>query len=213
MRRREFITLLGGAAARGRSRRGRSSRDAGRRLRQRLGRPRFRAPCCCVPQGPQRGRLHRGPERDGRVPLAGRPIRSLAVAHGRSCPPPRGRDCDDRRRPLRLRPKPRPRRSRSSSGSPKTRSSSVWSRAWPGRAAMRPASIFSTRKSWPSGWVSCTTSCPRPFGLPCWSIRPMLRTPRPRYATYRKLPAPSDCKFRSSKPAPAARSRRPSLAL
>ena len=36
------------------------------------------------------------------------------------------------------------------------------------------------------------------------------QSPRPRYETYRKLHAPSDCKFRSSTPAPAARSRRPS---
>src|SRR5262245_18237186 len=52
--------------------------------------------------------------------------------------------------------------------------------------------------------------CPRPFVLPCWSIQPMLRPPRPRYGTYRKLHAPSDCKFRRSTPVPAARSRRPS---
>ena len=41
-----------------------------------------------------------------------------------------------------------------------------------GRAAMLPASIFSSLKLWPSGWVCCTTSCPRPFALRCWSIRP-----------------------------------------
>src|SRR5262249_5712111 len=51
----------------------------------------------CVPQGPQRNRRHGGPERDGRVPLAGRPIRSHAVAHGRPGPPSRGRDCHARR--------------------------------------------------------------------------------------------------------------------
>jgi hypothetical protein len=57
------------------------------------------------------------------------------------------------------RPKPRPRRSRSSSASPKTRSSWVWSPALPGRAAMRPASIFWPPKLWPSDWVCCTTWC------------------------------------------------------
>ena len=31
-----------------------------------------------------------------------------------------------------------------------------------------------------------TTWCPRPFGLPCWSIRPMPRLPRPRFETYRR---------------------------
>jgi hypothetical protein len=111
----------------------------------------------------------------------------------------------------RRRQKLRPRRSQSSSSSPKTRSSWVSSPVLPGRAATRPASIFSPLKSWPSGWGSCTIWCPRLFGLPCWLIRPMLRSPRPRYGTYRKLHAPSDCKFSFSTPAPAARSRRPSL--
>src|SRR5215472_6793725 len=50
------------------------------------------APWRCVPQSPQRSRLHRGPERDGRVPLAGGPIQSLARAHGRPRPPSRRRD-------------------------------------------------------------------------------------------------------------------------
>jgi ABC-type uncharacterized transport system substrate-binding protein len=52
--------------------------------------------------------------------------------------------------------------------------------------------------------------CRRPFGLPCWSIRPMPRQPRLRYGKYRKRRARSVCKLRSSTPAPAARSRRPS---
>jgi len=33
---------------------------------------------------------------------------------------------------------------------------------------------------------------PKLLELPCWSIRPMLRTPRPRWGTYRKRHAPSD---------------------
>ena len=33
--------------------------------------------------------------------------------------------------------------------------------------------------------------CPRPFVLPCSSIRPMLRLPRPHCGTCRKPPAPS----------------------
>jgi ABC-type uncharacterized transport system substrate-binding protein len=36
------------------------------------------------------------------------------------------------------------------------------------------------------------------------------RLPSPHYESYRKRHAPSDCKLRSSRPAPAARSRRPS---
>src|SRR5262249_15169695 len=69
---------------------------------------------------------------------------------------------------------------------------------------------FFTLKLRPSGWGCCTSWCPRPFVLPCWSIRPMRRSPRPRYERCRKLHAPSDYKFRFSTPAPAARSRRPS---
>src|SRR6516225_452611 len=68
--------------------------------------------------------------------------------------------------------------------------------------------MFSSTSLWPSGWGSCTSWCPRPFVSPCWSIRPMLRAPRPRYETYRKLLALSDCKLRSSTPAPAVGSRR-----
>ena len=44
---------------------------------RRLGRC-LRERCGGVPQGAWRNRLHRGPERDGRVPLAGGPIRSPA---------------------------------------------------------------------------------------------------------------------------------------
>ena len=105
----------------------------------------------------------------------------------------------------------RPRQSRSSSASAKTRLSWVLSPALPGLGATRPASISSPRRLRPSGWGSCTNWCPRPFGLPCWSIRAIPRLPRPRCETYRKLHAPSDCKLWSSTPAPAARSRRPSL--
>ena len=49
--------------------------------------------------------------------------------------------------------------------------------------------------------------------LPCSSIRPMPRAPRPRCETWNRLPAPWDCKSRSSTPAPAARSMRPSQRL
>ena len=48
--------------------------------------------------------------------------------------------------PARLRPKLQQRRSRSSLASAKTRSGLVLSPASPGRAATRPASIFSTRR-------------------------------------------------------------------
>jgi hypothetical protein len=49
-----------------------------------------RALCGRVPQRPPRNRLRRRAARDGRVPLAGGPIRSLAGAGGRSGPPTGG---------------------------------------------------------------------------------------------------------------------------
>jgi putative ABC transport system substrate-binding protein len=63
--------------------------------------------------------------------------------------------------------------------------------------ALGQASIFFPVKLLPSGWDSCTTWCRRPFGLLCWSIRPIRRSLRPRYERYPKLLAPSACKFRS----------------
>ena len=62
---------------------------------------------------------------------------------------------------------------------------------------------FFTRRWTPSGWDSCMSWCPRPFVLPCSSIRPMLRSPRPHCGTCRKPPAPSGCKSMSSTPARA----------
>src|SRR6516162_6990472 len=111
---------------------------------------------------------------------------------------------------LHLRPKLRPPRSRLCSASAKTPSSLVWSPALQDRAATRPASIFSARRLKPSAWGSYTNWCPRRFELPYWSIRPMLRLPKQRYARYRTLHAPPDFKHNSSKPAPAKRSKRPS---
>jgi hypothetical protein len=80
VRRREFITLLGGAvgvAARGARA---AAGDAGNRVpRQRVGcsirRPRSR-----FPSGPERNRLCRGPECGDRVPLGGRSPTLLARA-------------------------------------------------------------------------------------------------------------------------------------
>jgi hypothetical protein len=76
-----------------------------------------------------------------------------------------------------------------------------------------PASIFSTSKLRPSGWVSCMSWCPRPFALPCLSIRPIRRAPSRRYGTYRKLHTPSGCKVRCSTRAAATRLMRPSEPL
>ena len=64
-----------------------------------------------------------------------------------------------------------------------------------------------------SGWDSCVTWCPRPFGWRCWSIRLTLATAE---ATLGDVGTPAramGCKFRSSRPALGARSMRPSPTL
>jgi hypothetical protein len=63
------------------------------------------------------------------------------------------------------------------------------------RVAMRPASIFSTRRWTPSGWHSCMSWCPRPFVLPCLSILAMFRAPTLHCGGRRKPPTPWGCKF------------------
>ena len=83
MRRREF-SALAVRPSRGRFERARSRRYcrwSGSSETNRLTSPPFRGR---VPQRPQRNRLRRRPERDGRVPLAGRPVRSPTGADGRS---------------------------------------------------------------------------------------------------------------------------------
>ena len=124
-----------------------------------------------------------------RVAVIATPAGNLCCARGQSC------DHDD---PDRLRRRP------------KTRSSLVLSPASTGRAATRPASIFSPRRWWPSGWDFCMSWCPRPFAIAVLVNPANVPAPRARYETYRKLHVPSDCKFRSSTPAPGARSRQPS---
>ena len=90
----------------------------------------------------------------------------------------------------------------------------VLSPALPGRAATRPGSISSWLSSRQNGWSFCVSWCPRPFELPCSSIRPSMQRQRIAIAeTWKRLRAPWGCKCRSSTPAPAARSMRPSQAF
>ena len=81
MRRREFISLVGGALLLGRLLRAHSSRR------------------CRWLGFPKRSRLRRGPERSDRISLGGGPIRSTAGAGGRSGSSSGRRDRRWRRRP------------------------------------------------------------------------------------------------------------------
>ena len=82
MNRREFITLLGGAAVRGRSRRAHSSGDAGDWLSVRWFGGSERKSRGGVPRGTGGDRLRRGPERRHRISLGGQCARSVAGIGG-----------------------------------------------------------------------------------------------------------------------------------
>ena len=73
MKRRDFITLLGGAAALAACGARAAAGDAGDRISPQHVARRLDAPCDRVPPGPERNRLRRGSERRDRIPLGGRP--------------------------------------------------------------------------------------------------------------------------------------------
>ena len=72
--------------------------------------------------------------------------------------------------PLLSPPKLRPRQSLSSSGPATTRSNSASSPRSTDQAATSPGSISSSMRSYRSGWRSCVSWCPLPLALPSWSI-------------------------------------------
>ena len=68
---------------------------------------------------------------------------------------------------------------------------------WP-RAAIigiRPSRLLSEEADTKDRRITWAVEANQISSPPCWSIRPMLRTPNPRCETSLKLQAPSGCKF------------------
>ena len=105
------------------------------------------------------------------------------------------------------------RQSQSSSASPKTLSSLACRQPCPAGRQRDRHQFFYHGGDGQASCGCCMTWCPRRFVLPCSSIRPMLRQPRPRCGTCRKPPPPSGYKSRFSTPRRSARSMRPLPAL
>ena len=92
MKRREFITLLGGAAALAARGARAAAGDAGDRISSSRIARRIRGPSARIPPGPERTGYRRGRERGDRIPLGRQSNRSAAGAGGRSGSPTGRRD-------------------------------------------------------------------------------------------------------------------------
>ena len=78
--------------------------------------------------------------------------------------------------------------------------------ASPDRAVISQVSTFSITNWRRSSWNSCVNWCLEPHMFRHWSIRPTSGMHRSRSPTWKRLPAPRECKSTSSMPTPAARS-------
>ena len=189
MKRREFITLLGGAAAAWPlAARAQQPAMPVIGIRQRRdGRRRYARSAARIPQGPERNRLRRGPERSDRIPLGGRArYDRLPAAGGRLVRRKVAVIATPGVTVRRSRPRRRPRRFRSSSARRRP------GQAWPCREP-RPAGRQRDRHQFFRA-VRLTAKrlgllhelVPKAAALPCWSIRPVLRPPRPTLQEVRK---------------------------
>ena len=172
MKRREFITLLGGAAA--------ASPLAARAQQTAMpvvGFSRHRATVfeyLSIPAGPRRRRLRGGQKRNDRVPLGGNPpdrLPELAADLVR-------RQVDvivTTSTPASLAAKAATTELRSSSVLEMIPSSWVWSLASTALVATQLVSIFSSASWRQSGWGCCTSWYPRLPSSPCCTTRIFLK--------------------------------------